>query len=558
MAYSNVWLSLIFPTKKDLTLGLGLIECVNLSEFKAITAHEFGHFAQRSMKIGSYILSANTIIHDMIFTRDRWDELLDQWRQTDIRLSAAAWLITPVIWVIRQLLNLFYQFLNIMYSSLSREMEFNADKVAVSVTGSEAIVSGLWKLDYGVMAWQNTLNHAYLAGQKNNFVSNLYSNNHLALERTNDTKNHQLNSLPIDNRGGKQFFSTSENSKVSMYASHPPNNHRENSAKIPFVQGIIDERSPWILFSDKEQLQAQMTSLIYEQYFGKKSTPNMETATFEQFIEVETAGKDLLEEYQYTFSNRFFETPEPEELQQLATTKSPNRERLNQLKSALIQLMLPIEDLNILIAQTQQLAQGVAKFKTIDYKRKTYNKKEVETLYNKLIKDREQQLENNFKQWDKDFCAFHFALASKTKQHEKLQKIYHQHNILANLYKQFLGIRSYFINKINELQSRDVTQQEVNDLSREVKENIKFQNAELAKLDDLDFIPLPNIDTINELKLAIIDNGKFNSESGNVFESGGFDRFMQSIDIAISHMNRIDQNSIVAILLMHQELQEEL
>ena len=115
VSYTNMWMSLIFPTRKELTIGFGLVGCLNLSEFKAVVAHEFGHFAQRSMKIGSYIISANTIIHDMIFTRDSWDNTLEQWRGSDIRLSFPAWIISPVIWIIRQVLNLFYQFLNIMY-----------------------------------------------------------------------------------------------------------------------------------------------------------------------------------------------------------------------------------------------------------------------------------------------------------------------------------------------------------------------------------------------------------------------------------------------------------
>ena len=114
VSYTNMWLSLFLPVKKELTIGLGLVSCVNMSEFKAIMSHEFGHFAQRSMKIGSYIISANTIIHDMIYSRDRWDNILDQWRASDIRLSFAAWIITPVIWIIRQVLALFYQFLNIL------------------------------------------------------------------------------------------------------------------------------------------------------------------------------------------------------------------------------------------------------------------------------------------------------------------------------------------------------------------------------------------------------------------------------------------------------------
>ena len=54
VSYTNMWLSLIFPVKKELTIGLGLVSCLNLSEFKAVMSHEFGHFAQRSMKIGSF------------------------------------------------------------------------------------------------------------------------------------------------------------------------------------------------------------------------------------------------------------------------------------------------------------------------------------------------------------------------------------------------------------------------------------------------------------------------------------------------------------------------
>ena len=163
VSYTNTWLSLFLPVKKELTIGLGLVDCLNLTEFKAVISHEFGHFAQRSMKIGSFIISANTIIYDMIFSRDKWDNLLDQWRASDIRLSAAAWIITPIIWIIRQMLILFYQFLNIMHSLLSREMEFNADKVAVSTSGSTAIVSALWKLDHGFEKWNNTLNHVFLS-----------------------------------------------------------------------------------------------------------------------------------------------------------------------------------------------------------------------------------------------------------------------------------------------------------------------------------------------------------------------------------------------------------
>ncbi len=39
--------NLIFPSKKNLEIGLALVNVLSLGELKAVLAHEFGHFAQR-------------------------------------------------------------------------------------------------------------------------------------------------------------------------------------------------------------------------------------------------------------------------------------------------------------------------------------------------------------------------------------------------------------------------------------------------------------------------------------------------------------------------------
>src|SRR5205823_2082349 len=71
--FHESFLSLFFPTRKNLLIGLGLVNRLNLGEFKAV---------------------------------------------------------------------------NFANSSLSRQMEFNADLVAVSVTGSDALIHGLARLDF--------------------------------------------------------------------------------------------------------------------------------------------------------------------------------------------------------------------------------------------------------------------------------------------------------------------------------------------------------------------------------------------------------------------------
>lgn len=555
VAYTNVWLSLLFPTRKELTLGLGIVSTLNISEFKAVIAHEFGHFAQRSMKIGSYIVSANTIIHDMIFVRDKWDNILEQWRGADIRLSAAAWVITPVIWIIRQLLNLFYQFLNIMHSSLSREMEFNADKVAVSVTGSDAIVSSLWKLDSGSTVWSNTINNAYLASQKDIYTQNLYHHIHLDLQRNLPAQNEAFTNLPVDSRGGKKFFSVSENSRVSMYSSHPRNDQREDNAKSPYIACETDNRSPWVIFNNQEQIQQQITLLIYNQYLQKEPKNFVSVDDFEAFIASENQGVTLLKEYQNTFEARFFEIPSNEVLQTPPSLEMPISKAIENLKAELTLLMQPIAQLDTLIVKAQEISAGTTKDKSFTYSGISYTKRNLNEGYQKLLVEKNRLLNETFTQWDTKFCQLHFHLASQQNQQAQLQKLYSQHRAIVDLYKSFVGAKNRIVTDIQYLQSSDnVTQSQVNNLSDNIFGVFKVLNTELGNLNSIDFVPLSNIDTIDELKEALVTGGAFAFELGSLFENQRLDKLMNALERAISHCQRIDQKSIAAILLFHNQL----
>jgi len=558
VSYTNMWLSLFLPVRKELTIGLGLVDTLNMSEFKAVMSHEFGHFAQSSMKIGSYIISANTIIHGMIFSRDKWDELLDQWRGADLRLSAAAWLITPVIWIIRQILNLFYQFLNIMYSSLSREMEFNADKVAVSTSGSDAIVSALWKLDHGFTAWNQTIEQAYLASQKKMYVSNLYHHNGLIHERHLPEQQKALEALPIHNQGGKLFFSSSDHSKVGMYASHPPNDKRQESAKVPFIDCPIDESSPWSLFADKENIQEQMTSLVYQQYLGKENKETVQSEAFEEFIKTENQGKELLDEYLGTFENRFFSIPVMEELDKEAQTQIINSTALSKIKSDLALLMTPVKEIESLMEQAAQIAQGTTKISSFSFNGETYKKRNLQEGYTKLMTEREKLFNESFKEWDQTFCAFHLQLAKEQNQEKELQNLYIQHQHISALYRQAAHVKSSIYNRLQELQSREVEQNEVLSFGYAVNNQITDLNKRLNDFNSIAFVSLPNIHNLQELKEAIIENGEFIEEKGNLFEGGGFERQMTRLESAINHCQRIEQKNIGVILKFHHELQEVL
>src|SRR5438270_626474 len=110
-----------------LLIGMGLVNVLTLSEFKAVLAHEFGHFSQNSMKLHRYVYTANQIIADMVIGRDWLDEMLDRCKRREDALAIFGWALWSVLWLFRKGLEGCFYGINFLSRSLSRQMEFNAD-----------------------------------------------------------------------------------------------------------------------------------------------------------------------------------------------------------------------------------------------------------------------------------------------------------------------------------------------------------------------------------------------------------------------------------------------
>ncbi len=72
VSYDSSFWSMFLPVKKNLTIGLGLINSTTVTELKSILAHEFGHFSQRSMKVGSYTNQAQKMLYDMLYNNEKF------------------------------------------------------------------------------------------------------------------------------------------------------------------------------------------------------------------------------------------------------------------------------------------------------------------------------------------------------------------------------------------------------------------------------------------------------------------------------------------------------
>ncbi len=145
--YDSGFWSMFLPIKKNLHIGMGLVNTVSEEELKAILSHEFGHFSQKSMKVGSYVYNVNQVIFNMLYDNDSYTKMVQSWANVSsyfvFFVGIALKIVEAIQWVLRKM----YAVVNKSYMELSREMEFHADAVAASVTGYLPLKSSLLRMD---------------------------------------------------------------------------------------------------------------------------------------------------------------------------------------------------------------------------------------------------------------------------------------------------------------------------------------------------------------------------------------------------------------------------
>lgn len=321
LVYDTSLLSLVIPPRKDLLIGLGLVNVVNLSEFKAVLAHEFGHFAQRSVGLGSYLYIANRVMHDVIYSRDALDQLVETWSQQDIRVSFPAWGLKGVLWGVRKILAGTYQGINLLHLSLSRQLEYNADNVAVSVTGSDALINGLARLEFASECMADAAKSLNAAADHGLFTDDLFYHQTQAASRLRRLRKDERAGLPPDlpaNAKEKvQVFQPVDDGVPERYRSHPTDYMREQNAKRMYIPGPQDSRSPWLLFENLAELKQAVTRPFYEHSLERlEEYKPQPAAQVQQFIDAEHAETTYDPKYHGFYDDRFIN---PGDLKSLPT-----------------------------------------------------------------------------------------------------------------------------------------------------------------------------------------------------------------------------------------------
>ncbi|MEZ4739357.1 MAG: M48 family metallopeptidase [Flavobacteriales bacterium] len=264
VSYDSTFWSMFLPVRKNLRIGLGLVNALNVSELRAVIAHEFGHFSQRSMKLGSYVYTVNRTIHDLVQHRDSWDRALQGWAEAG---GIFGWFALPTFYIVRsvrQALVWAYGWVNRSHMSLSRQMEFHADAIAASVAGGDHLVEALYKAEYAGLAWDGALNglgHSFSKGAIATDVYGIHSKQvtfqrSLGSEVPADQVLDDIRRERIQYRGRLVI--------KDQWASHPSLEEREQHALNLSKGHTRDARSSWVLFTDADRVRSNMTELLYK------------------------------------------------------------------------------------------------------------------------------------------------------------------------------------------------------------------------------------------------------------------------------------------------------
>jgi hypothetical protein len=260
------WLS-FFGNDLVLTIGLPLVAGMDIRQFAAVVAHEFGHFTQgTAMRLGYIIDRIDRWFLRVVYERDSWDDTLDEWSNSagDSRLTIVLACAHIAVWFSRQVLKLLMLCGHAVSCFLSRQMEFHADSCAINVSGSEKFESML------ICLRQQTILHslAYQSFQqfweKKHQVPDNIPEYLIKLEKQMPANFHE------------EARNTLLNETSGLWATHPTAAQRIQKCRQQEAAGIFHLELPaTVLFSDFIGTSRTVTYMHYCESLQLPITPAM-------------------------------------------------------------------------------------------------------------------------------------------------------------------------------------------------------------------------------------------------------------------------------------------
>ena len=405
--YNSSFWSMFFPIKKNLHIGMGLVNTLTEDELKAILSHEFGHFSQKSMKVGSYVYNVNQVIFNMLYDNESYHNLIKSWASISnyfvFFANIAIKITTAIQWVLKKM----YSVVNLSYMELSREMEFHADAVAATVTGSIPLKTSLLRMDLADKSYNEVIDF-YNSKIEDSLVSpNIFKEQSFVLQfiATKD-KLPLVNGIPMVSETNGRFIKSKINID-NQWASHPSTADRiAKLEQLNLVKPSVNTNSAAQLFDAIESLQERLTRFVFASVNYPKLRVNASLSDFKLEYEKEYDDKSFNPQY-----NGYYDLKNPIlfSVADLATasTSLSFEDLYHEDKIDLVyQLIALQQDQNLL----EMIGKGDTQIRTFDYAGVKYKWNDALELKNKNeaeIKDVAASILEN----DKNIYTFFYQKA---------------------------------------------------------------------------------------------------------------------------------------------------
>ncbi len=489
--YNSSFWSMIIPVRKNLQIGMGLINVLSKQELKAIIAHEFGHFSQRSMKLGSYVYHVNQVIFNMLYNNESFDRTINRvsgWSNSlVITLWGAIYAIRGIQWILKKL----YNFINKNYMALSREMEFHADEVAAHVAGSEAFTSSLMRLDFADHAFNEAVQFYYNRSSESLFPDDIYADHQTMLRFLAKKNSYEMkDGMPLIDLDSNLKYDKSKLNFENQWASHPSTADRVKKVRQLNIVKTVEEDSPAMdMIKDKDKVISEISDFLFKNLFLEDEGPNANIPI------VKLGADEFIRKYELAFNKRSFDKVF-NEYYNLVTPVISDYEKIDLNGNIPERTYFSDEDTE-LTYELQALRQDIGTLKSIqakeigvktfDYDGIKFHRKAIPELLERLKKEEESkaaeldelniQIFKHFhhlaksKNLEQEFLEAHLQLAAYDKIYEDQMNFYYELNNKFSYLNQVLDydqIETFFIEfKVLELR-----------LKKELKELLEYPGFE--------------------------------------------------------------------------------
>ncbi|MHC8950418.1 M48 family metalloprotease [Sphingobacterium hungaricum] len=378
--YDSSFWSMILPVRKNLQIGLGLVNTVTESELKAILSHEFGHFSQKTMKVGSYVYYVNHAIYNMLYDNESYETMMANWYNASGYFSffviAALKIVQGIQWILRKL----YTQINKHYLGLSREMEFHADEIAATVTGYEPLKESLLRLPLADLSLNNALNFYASETEDPIKTANIYQEQQFIMNFLAERdKLPIIQQIPMVTLEDSKKFNKSKLQIKDQWASHPSTEdrilrmeqtqlHAEDAAKQRADQ----------LFEQLEILQQQFTARSFEQIDAENKAKLISFEEFKEKYVISFNKNSFPIVYNSYYDNKTITQVDIHEPMRVEAT-------IEELFSdAKVNLVYEEYAIKMDIGTLKQIAEGKSELKTFDYDGIKYAIEQSEEVANTL------------------------------------------------------------------------------------------------------------------------------------------------------------------------------